>query len=1098
MQNDHQPRPSLKFTAAPRASDSPADLPPRRAASPVASIFSLRRRTGNQGFSMAFANRNSQNHDAADLGDVPVRSYQEPPRPASRLSVKLSSSDDDAFGPLEDTDVFGEAPHAHISHHSTAVQAPFTLGSRAHHKDPEETSDAGGQLSLSNRLSQRFAIPRPGAHHGQSGTASQLEDVEDTDSRRRRRTEYVQLETTGSSHFTRSAPSAGRAASAFRPSQSPSMHRASSVALKGGDDISEIMMQGAADLRSTKMEVEELRHEVASLRTQLDTAQRDKEECLHRIQSVKDSAKKSLESSARSLDSMKSAMDELKAQSQESFGFANQTKVSLIDIEELKNTVAESLNSIQPLMDEDGGLLKIKETKEILEELQSECKQGQQVSDILRERLQVVGADLIDARARVADLEAMQVSDRDALRRSSDSLSNTMEQVNTQAGRLEELQERLCDALAAAADAEAKVAAAQDDIDRLHGDAKTKVAEIDQLRSEQAEIPRLRTLLEERDASIALLQRVEEQLKIVTEQHHEASVKISSLESQLGGKDELISDLRARLKQTDHTLLTAHQERDRALQDLAQIQVREDAQKMDISRMTDELKAATDKIESLEAALQDSTGLLAARNEKLSLMDGRYQMLEERFEDQSVTLKITKEANGDLQERLVDLEAKSARELEAAAGKQAVLDEQKATLHQKVQALELNVRELKETVKAEKKEHDAKMKQQQDVHHAALERELERTKAVQDELQSSRSGEQTLAVQALELSNQLQDANAQLREGQSASSQAQVSFDNDVAQLNSQLEHLKAENAVLCERSQTIEARYRNGELNSQEQSFIDDLVKTTQSIHHQELVTKGNELRRRDNTIAEMQSKLKMLEATIAKLTKTQSKVQTTSAADERSLLDITAWTASQRGSSPMSAPQAIQEQDDRPLRSTLKAPAAPRRPLAPQVLVAPSVDATPVPARPRPAVATKAVTTPANRPARDPQTHNTDKKTFGKLACTSPFSDPDYEHSSRRLCENRSPVKLGKRSERPETSLQQDADDAVVLPKRQKTYGRTTRRGTKQTEEVSVPAADKQLVEAPVLEACPRVLCWLSLLATLSWCRWLLPEETIFQDSH
>lgn len=50
---------------------------------------------------------------------------------------------------------------------------------------------------------------------------------------------------------------------------------------------------------------------------------------------------------------------------------------------------------------------------------------GQEVSEFLRERLQAVGAELVDAKARVTELESMQVADRTALRQSVDSLATT-------------------------------------------------------------------------------------------------------------------------------------------------------------------------------------------------------------------------------------------------------------------------------------------------------------------------------------------------------------------------------------------------------------------------------------------------------------------------------------------------------------------------------------------------------------------------------------------------------------------------------------------------------------------------------------------------
>ena len=50
---------------------------------------------------------------------------------------------------------------------------------------------------------------------------------------------------------------------------------------------------------------------------------------------------------------------------------------------------------------------------------------GQEVSEFLRERLQAVGAELVDAKARVSELESMQVADRTSLRQSADCLATT-------------------------------------------------------------------------------------------------------------------------------------------------------------------------------------------------------------------------------------------------------------------------------------------------------------------------------------------------------------------------------------------------------------------------------------------------------------------------------------------------------------------------------------------------------------------------------------------------------------------------------------------------------------------------------------------------
>lgn len=47
-----------------------------------------------------------------------------------------------------------------------------------------------------------------------------------------------------------------------------------------------------------------------------------------------------------------------------------------------------------------------------------------QVIDMLREKLQSIGSELVDAKIRVSELESLQAADREALRASSASLSD--------------------------------------------------------------------------------------------------------------------------------------------------------------------------------------------------------------------------------------------------------------------------------------------------------------------------------------------------------------------------------------------------------------------------------------------------------------------------------------------------------------------------------------------------------------------------------------------------------------------------------------------------------------------------------------------------
>ncbi|THH32922.1 hypothetical protein EUX98_g1277 [Antrodiella citrinella] len=869
-------------------------------------------------------------------------------------------------------------------------------------------------------------MPRP--HRQSTGSMGiPLEEASKTEVKHKQVASYVQYDPSGFNNFM--VKSTKTLVKKAPPSRSPSVHRlgAASNDIKDEEDISAVMMRGATDLRNTKMEVEELRREVSFLQEQLETAQRDKEECLQRIKVVKDATKHSLESSARSLESLKAAMDDLKAESQESFGPARQTQECLSDIVELRGTVTESLNSsvqhtlhvgttlmngfaaaIQPLLDDNGELLKAGEAREILSRLQAECQQSQQVSEILRERLQAVGAELIDAKARVSELENMQVADREALRNSTQGLSSTTEQVNELAQQLKEHQGRMYEVLSTAADAQAELAATKEEITRLHGDVIAKSTEIDHLRNDQSEMYKLRATLQERDASILSLQSVKEELDISSKQINEKLVQISGYEADMRARNDLISELTFRIRELEDTNRSQMEHHGELQERLGAAQAREDLEGKKLQQTEEDLKTAKAKAEMLEAGLQERT-----------------------LESETGKLKC-------------DV---------------AVLDQQNATLQEKIADLQAAVAEAKQAATADKAEHDAKLRQHDDAHRGVLERELERIKDVEAELHNARSGEQTLTVQVLDLTNQVQDFKTQLRDTECSASETQTRADCELADLRSQVVQLQAENAELLGRSKTLEPRYRAGDLDVEERTFINDLIKTTQSIHEQELVTKGNDLRRRDNTILELRSKISILESTLSKHLKSQAKIQASSGVENRSLIDPATWASSDRSSPPVGPPVLRVGPPERRLSNSylaVKTPAVPRRPQAPAIVI-PSVQATPLPTRTpaisRPPLALKSAMGPSN--ARDDNPVKTNKPKFGKLARSS--SDlSESEDSDPPGCKDRSPVKLGKRHDRPEAPfLDEEVPPRPVIRRR---YGTRSRAETKQSEE-SIPKAAKAL---------------------------------------
>ena len=80
--------------------------------------------------------------------------------------------------------------------------------------------------------------------------------------------------------------------------------------------------------------------------------------------------------------------------------------------------------------------------------------------DLLRERLQSVGAELIDSKARVTELEGTHIADREALRISTITVTESNKDIKCLAHTLKDQQVALNEALLVSAELETKLTAA--------------------------------------------------------------------------------------------------------------------------------------------------------------------------------------------------------------------------------------------------------------------------------------------------------------------------------------------------------------------------------------------------------------------------------------------------------------------------------------------------------------------------------------------------------------------------------------------------------------------------------------------------------------
>ncbi|OBZ70439.1 hypothetical protein A0H81_09981 [Grifola frondosa] len=697
--------------------------------------------------------------------------------------------------------------------------------------------------------------------------------------------------------------------------QSRSASVNSSVYGRPDEDISSIMMRGATDLRNTMFEVEEQRREISFLQSQLESAKKEKDEMSQRLQAVKEAAKQSLlSSSARriyavSLEEIRSTMSDLKAQSEESFNMIMQARSSLPEVQELRSTVSEAMKSIETHLDNNGEWVKSSETKNIVNELELECSKSHQVADLLRDRLESVGTELIEAKSRISELETAQVADRAALCTATGRISDSSEQLTELAECLKRQQGELYEILAAAADAEARLVVTKEQYrhNTLEQSICQKDTELEALRGVQEEALTLRDMLQERDSRLRSLQSLQDELFAVKVTADEREATILALKTSNLAKDENTADLQARRAYTILILqLEAQIEEstdtiERLKENLRATEERERAALKEHEQHVSNSRVFQEKINDLEGQLAVWRKECETRKEKLHEAVIRCQVLEERFDDQSVTLRITKEANGDMQERLIAAEAAFAKDLESMTGKLkceiAVLMEQRSHFQTKITDMEVVIKRLEETAVATKLDYEERLKHQDETYRQRWRRKTSMRNKLEDDLLTARSQLQSLEKQLSAAALEARGLREQLQEARLPS----PAHEHEVRSLRSQIQAFEAGERLHSERAKTIEARYRAGDLNDEEKVFINTLVQTSQAIHEQELVASRNELRRRDNTVKDLRSKVLLLESTLAKHLNSQAKSKPQIGGENRSMIDPTSWVvSSEKSSSP------------------------------------------------------------------------------------------------------------------------------------------------------------------------------------------------------
>ncbi|KAF8901240.1 hypothetical protein CPB85DRAFT_1227967 [Mucidula mucida] len=174
--------------------------------------------------------------------------------------------------------------------------------------------------------------------------------------------------------------------------------------------------------------------EVTRLCTELQAAQDKLKESEARLVRVKDVSRKGMQGLSRNYDDLKNGFNQLKLRFDASQDSLQRTKDEL---EIFKASSEHHLKIVESHLDENGRYLhKSAETRGLVAELQQDRHSAQQVIDIMRDKLQNMGSQLIESKQRVADLELRQLEDTARWTRRSDNLQELENKVQELAEKL--------------------------------------------------------------------------------------------------------------------------------------------------------------------------------------------------------------------------------------------------------------------------------------------------------------------------------------------------------------------------------------------------------------------------------------------------------------------------------------------------------------------------------------------------------------------------------------------------------------------------------------------------------------------------------------
>ncbi|KAK1224122.1 hypothetical protein PQX77_012981 [Marasmius sp. AFHP31] len=465
--------------------------------------------------------------------------------------------------------------------------------------------------------------------------------------------------------------------------------------------ISELLAEAERVQQSQQVLLDEKEKELAGGLENTNVLERRLQESEERVAKVKETAKRGIENLGRNCQAMQATLEQLKHKHDHSHKNLQLVKDELVD---LKFTATDQFKQIEPLLDPSGRhLLKSMETRTLVQELQNDRSDAQRVIDLLRDKLHVLGAQVIEYKEKVEILENLRKEESANLTRTASLLENASARINHLTEKLVERETEDAALAAEGAKLEVQVADSEERIEKIQGELKAKAKEHGNLLEQnrklsldvqlasarlQDAVSRQTAESERLETAQARMRSQEQEITLLRSKLETSEKTEESLKSNAAKATSKVQELEGLIRTANAGEAAAVSKCEHVLEKLKALEFESRKARKDFE---ERLKESDAKVERLGIELGE-------REAELHQSTSRLAVLQDRFDSQATMLKLTKEHSGDLQERLLASEKENAANLEANEGKHraeaAVLTEQRSALQAQVDQLQAKLERL--------------------------------------------------------------------------------------------------------------------------------------------------------------------------------------------------------------------------------------------------------------------------------------------------------------------------------------------------------------------------------------------------------------------